>query len=305
MAVHLADDTDSPRLTKAVQWLIAINLAVYFLQVTVVGGQNMLPVLGFQAQELSRSWWTIGTYMFVHGGFWHLALNLYMLYVFGPRVEHAWNATEFTKLYVAAGLGGWLFHLVFARDALLIGSSSAVLGIAMAYATQWRDDEVYLFGVLPLRVKWMVLLLVCLNLIVGMASGGSGGGIAYLAHLGGLAAAWVYLRSASTGARIERFRQRVSPVPDLPDETPRAVPRSMPRAREKGNDIDDIVARSNAAIARRPAQEMPPGEPKPPQRATELDVVLDKISQQGIGSLTSGERRLLEEWSRELRRGES
>ena len=305
MAVHLADDTDTPRLTKAVQWLIAINLAVYFLQVTVVGGQNMLPVLGFQAQDLSRAWWTIGTYMFVHGGFWHIALNLYMLYVFGPRVEHAWNATEFTKFYIAAGLGGWLFHLVFARDALLIGSSSAVLGVALAYATQWPDDEVYLFGVLPLRVKWMVLLLVCLNMIVGMAGGGSAGGVGYLAHLGGLAAAWLYLRSASTGARIERFRQRVSPVPDLPDETPRAVPRSMPRAREKGNDIDDIVARSNAAIARRPAQEMPPGEPKPMQRATELDVVLDKISQQGIASLTSSERRLLEEWSRELRRGES
>ncbi len=166
MAVHLADDTDTPRLTKAVQWLIAINLAVYFLQVTVVGGQNMLPVLGFQAQDLSRAWWTIGTYMFVHGGFWHLALNVYMLYVFGPRVEHAWSATEFTKFYIAAGLGGWLFHLVFARDALLIGSSSAVLGVALAYATQWPDDEVYLFGVLPLRVKWMVLLLVCLNMIV-------------------------------------------------------------------------------------------------------------------------------------------
>ena len=130
----IADDTDTPRLTKAVQWLIAINLAVYFLQVTVVGGQNMLPVLGFQAQDLSRAWWTIGTYMFVHGGFWHLALNIYMLYVFGPRVEHAWSATEFTKFYIAAGLGGWLFHLVFARDALLIGSSAAVLGVALAYA---------------------------------------------------------------------------------------------------------------------------------------------------------------------------
>lgn len=302
--MNFADETETPRLTKAVQWLIAINVAVYFLQVTVVGGQNMLPVLGFQAQDLSRSWWTIGTYMFVHGGFWHIALNVYMLYVFGPRVEHAWSATEFTKFYVAAGLGGWLFHLVFARDALLIGASSAVLGVTLAYATQWPDDEVSLFGVLPLKVRWMVALLVCLNLIVGMTGGGNGGGVAYLAHLGGLAAGWLYLRSASTGARIERFKQRVSPVPDFPDETPRAVPRSMPRAREKGNDIDDIVARSNAAVARRPAAELQPGEGKPVKRASELDIVLDKISQHGIESLTSSERRLLEEWSRELRRSE-
>jgi membrane associated rhomboid family serine protease len=303
MAVTPAEHSYAPRLTRAVQWLIAINVAVYFLQVTVIGAQNMLPALGFQSQDLARSWWTIGTYMFVHAGFWSLALNLYMLYVFGPRLEQSWSASEFTKFYVAAGLGGWLFHLVFAREALLIGSSAAVLGVTLAYALHWPDDEVYLFGLLPLRVKWMVALLAGLNLIVGMAGGGAGGGIAYLSHLGGLAAGWLYLRSASTGARIDRIKQRVSPAPDLPDETPRAVPRSMPRAREKGSDIDEIVARSNAAVSRRPAPDLTP-QNKARQTPSDLDIVLDKISQHGIDSLTSVERRLLEEWSRELRRGD-
>lgn len=300
--MNTANDTESPRLSKAVRWLIAINVAVFFLQVTVLGTQNLLPVLGFQAQDLSRSWWTIGTYMFVHASVWSLALNMYMLYVFGPRVEQAWSATEFTKFYIVAGLGGWLFHLILAREALLLGSSAAVLGVSLAYATQWPEDEVYLFGMLPLKVRWMVALLVCLNLIVGMAASGNEGGVSYLAHLGGMAAGWLYLRSASTGARIERIKQRVSPVPDLPDETPRAVPRSMPRAREKANDIDEIVARSNAALARRPAQESAPKNEGQGQRSSELDLVLDKISQHGIESLTSSERRLLEEWSRELRR---
>lgn len=76
----------------------------------------------------------------------------------------------------------------------------------------------------------------------------------------------------------------------------------MPRAREKANDIDEIVARSNAALARRPAQESAPKNEGQGQRSSELDLVLDKISQHGIESLTSSERRLLEEWSRELRR---
>jgi hypothetical protein len=136
-----------------------------------------------------------------------------------------------------------------------------------------------------------------------MAGGGAGGGIAYLSHLGGLAAGWLYLRSASTGARIDRIKQRVSPAPDLPDETPRAVPRSMPRAREKGSDIDEIVARSNAAVSRRPAPDLTP-QNKARHTPSDLDIVLDKISQHGIDSLTSVERRLLEEWSRELRRGD-
>jgi membrane associated rhomboid family serine protease len=198
MAVTVSDDIDTPRLTKAMQWLLAINVAVFFVQVTVVGAQNMLPLLGFQTHDVARSWWTIVTYMFVHGGFWQLALNMYMLYVLGPRVEHAWSATEFTKLYFAAGLMGWIAHLIFARDALLVGSSSAVLGVALAYAMQWPDDEVFLLGVLPLRVKWMIALLVSLNLIVGMAGGGGSGGVVYLTHLGGFAGAMLYLRMAST-----------------------------------------------------------------------------------------------------------
>lgn len=304
MAVTYTDETDTPRLTKAVQALIAINVAIYFLQLTVVGAHNMLPALGFEARDLSSAWWTIGTYMFVHGGFWHLALNMYTLYLFGPRVEHAWSAGEFTRYYVLCGLGGWFFHLLFARDSLLIGASAAVLGVTLAYATRWPDDEIFLFGIIPLKVKWMMALLVVLNLIGGMAEGGNGGGIAYLAHLGGLAAGWLYLRTSSGSAGLDRFKQRVSPIPDLPDETPpRVIPRSMPRAREKGNEIDEIIARSNAAVARRPIPQVPRTPAKEAKRVSDLDLVLDKISQQGIDSLTSDEKRLLEDMSRELRDG--
>ncbi len=301
MGVTYTDDTDYPRLTKAVQWLIAINVAIYFLQLTVVGSQNMLPALGFEADNLSRAWWTIATYMFVHGGFWHLALNMYTLYIFGPRVEHAWSAGEFTRFYVLCGLGGWFFHLLFARDSLLIGASAAVLGVTLAYAMRWPDDEVYLFGVLPLKVKWLVAGLVVMNIIGGMAE--SHGGVAYLAHLGGLAAGWIYLRTSSGGAGIDRFKQRVSPAPDIPDETPRAVPRSLPRAREKGNEIDEIIARSNAAVSRRQAPQAPPVGVKTTSKMSELDLVLDKISQHGIDSLTHEEKQLLEAMSRELRDG--
>ena len=297
-----AEDLDHPRLTRGVQWVIAINVAIYFLQLTVVGESNMLPALGFQASELSDSWWTIVTYMFVHKGFWHLALNMYMLYVFGPRVEHQWTTGEFVKFYLVSGLGGWLFHLMFARETLLVGASAAVYGVTLAYAMHWPDDEVLVFGVIPLKVKWMVALLVGINLISGMAAGGSGSGVAYMAHLGGLAAAWLYLRSAGTGASIDRLKQRVSSVPDFPEETPRAVPRSAPRAREQRGGIDEVVARSNAQVARRPAPDPTPAPaPKPQSHASELDQLLDKISQHGIGSLTSGERRLLEERARELR----
>lgn len=299
MSYALSDEADYPRVTPAVQWLIAINVAIYFLQLTVVGADNMQQALGFQVRDLGHSWWTIVTYMFAHGGFWHLALNMYTLWLFGPRIEHAWSAGEFSRYYILCGLGGWFAHLLFARNSLLIGASAAVLGVTLAYAMRWPDDEVYLFGVVPLKVKWMVAMLIVANLVGGMTAGEQASGVAYLAHLGGLAAGWLYLRTSSATS-IDRLRQRISQIPEVPDETPRAIPRSLPRSREKVQEIDDIVAKSKAAVARRPA--VAPVVTKPvPKRSDELDIVLDKISEQGLESLTSDERRLLEEMSKKLK----
>ena len=115
-------------------------------------------------------------------------------------------------------------------------------------------------------------------------------------------AAWVFWRTSTAGAGFDRLRQRVSPVPDLPDEAPRAVPRSMPRTRERAREIDEIVAQSQQAVSQRVAPSAPPPLRAPRERLTELDRVLDKISQLGIDSLTSEERRILEERSRELRK---
>jgi hypothetical protein len=199
------------------------------------------------------------------------------------------------------GLGAWLAHLLFVRTGLLIGASGAIYGVMLAYATRWPDEEMFLFGVLPVKVKWLVAGYVMLDVVLAVINGGSVGGTAHLAHLGGALTGWLYLQTRSAQG-LDRLRQRVSQVPDVPDETPRAVPRSLPRPRERVNEIDDIVARSKAVVpARRPA---PVQRPAPlnarPEQA--IDLVLDKISRTGLDSLTSDERRVLEEASRKLRR---
>ena len=295
---YLADEQDPPRMTPAVKWLIAINVAITFLQFTVY--QQMPQLLGFEVGDLQRSWWTIFTYMFVHAGLWHLALNMYTLWLFGLRVEHVWSSGGFSRYYIWCGLGGWLFHLLFIRDGAIVGASAATYGVMLAYAMRWPDDEVLFFGIIPMKVKWLVVLLVVINLVSGIGLGG-GSGTAYFAHLGGLAFGWLYLRTPSAQS-IGRLRQRVSQHPDVPDETPRAIPRSLPRTRERGNEIDEIVAKSKAVVMKR--QPAPPPTPTVKvgdKRAEALNLVLDKISDQGLDSLTSEERRLLEDMSRQLR----
>ena len=244
------------------------------------------------------------TYMFVHGGFLHLALNMYTLFLFGPRVERAWSAGEFTRYYILCGLGGWLFHLLFARDALLIGASAAVLGVMLAYAMRWPNDEVYLFGVMPVKVKWLVAILAVANVVAGIQGASDQTGVAYLAHVGGLAAGWLYLRTSSASTGIDRIRNHVAQAPDYPpDEMPRAVPKSAPRAKEKSEDIDDVIARSKVvASERRAAPTRDASSPgAAPRTMSTLDAVLDKISRQGIESLTRDELDVLEAASRKLR----
>lgn len=298
------DPTQQPRMTPAVQWLLAANIGVYFLQVALIGSENVYRALGLTG-DLAYGWWTPFTYMFVHAGLAHIAFNMFALWMFGPRVEYSWNTRSFTYFYIWCGLGGAVAHLLLQRNAGLIGASAAVSGVMLAYALRWPDEEVYLFGVIPMKTRWLVVWMVVINLAMGVASSPGESGIGWFSHLGGLAFGWIYLRMSSFGG-LDNFRRWVSPVPDEPEDGFRAVPRVKPSNRQQsdrgGSDVDEVVAKSNAIVTR-PARSalLPRAEDSRQHSAERLDVVLDKISKQGIESLTGDEVRLLEEMSRKLR----
>ena len=105
------------------------------------------------------------------------------------------------------------------------------------------------------------------------------------------------MRMATTTA-MDQVRQRVANLPDA-DEPPRAIPRNLPR-RERGDEVDDIVAKSKAIASKR-AVAVTPSARRRDAKAEELNRVLDKISEHGIDSLTSDERKVLEEVSKLLR----
>lgn len=307
------DDHDAPRLTGVVQALIATNIAILFLQWSVVSDADMAMALGVQSDALQRMPWTAVSYMFVHASLWHLALNMYALYSFGPRLAGAMGSRGFALYYVWCGLGGAMAQLLFVRSGVLVGASAGVLGVMFGYAQQWPNEEVALLGIVPMRAWTMVVLFAAANLLLGMLDPGSAAAttspgaverLAYLAHLGGLAFGWLYLRTPPA-ASLERLRQRISPAPDYVDDAPRPIPRTMPRARAQRDEVDEIVAKSRALSApRRPV-------PRPallPARAgddaaTEVDRVLDKISSEGLASLTLEERAVLDEMAQRLRSG--
>lgn len=313
-------ESEQFRLTPTVQAIIALELVAMLAQ-TAVGYPDMRAWLAFDTAGFPGHWWTPVTYMFVHGGLTPLLVNAYALYLFGPRVERHWgtlatndasrpaswtgNASRrFAGFYLLCGLGGVACQLLFFRSGALVGSSAAVFGVMTAYAMQWPDDEVMFLFVFPVRARALVVGLLVFNVVMGVAgtdagtAAAVGTNLAYFAHLGGVFAAYVYMRMASSSPNMDQVRQRVANVPDA-DEPPRAIPRNPPR-RERADEVDDVVAKSKATIAKR-AVAATPSPRRGESRADELDRVLDKISQHGIDSLTSDERNVLEEMSKRLR----
>jgi membrane associated rhomboid family serine protease len=288
----------SPRMTRAVQWLLGLNIGVYFLQLTLFGPNAVYSTLALDPTRFPNTWWTVVTYMFVHAWIAHLAFNMFTLWMFGPRLEQEWGTRTFVQFYLWCGLGGAIAHLVFAHQSSVVGASGAISGVLVAYALSWPDEEVYLFGVIPMRSRWLVLALLAMNVFYALSPGAR---IDWTAHVGGMAFGWVFLKLYTLGG-ITRVKGWVSTVPDESEDMPRAVPRGRLPSRDRARGVDEVVARSNAVVLResKPLQHVPRQE-TPKEYAAKVNRVLDKISQQGIGSLTRDERRLLEDMSRKLR----
>jgi membrane associated rhomboid family serine protease len=299
---NVADFEPGLGITPGVQWLIALNVMVYFVQLTSpVGTADVTAWLGLSAAEFPAHWWTLGTYMFVHAGFAHIATNMVMLWMFGPRVERAFGMRTFLYFYLWCGLGGAIFHLLFVQHGGVIGASGAVVGVVLAYALKWPDDEVYILGVMPIRAVWLAVWTIAWN--VGMAfadlTGYSSGSVAWMTHVGGLVFAWIYLHAPNSSS-FDRIRKRVATVPD--DSNPQPIPKlqRQPKRRDSAPSADDVVARSNAIVRNR-AQPPMLSASNPQARTEDVNALLDKISREGMGSLSGDERELLQEISRKLR----
>jgi membrane associated rhomboid family serine protease len=295
---ELYDAEESPRITRAVQWLLALNIGVYFLQLTLFSQESIYSALALDPARFPGEWWTVITYMFVHAWLAHLAFNMFTLWMFGPRLEHVWGTRTFVQFYLWCGFGGALAHLIFAQHTAVIGASGAISGVLVAYALRWPDEEVYLFGVIPMKSRWLIAAMIGMNIIFALSPGS---GIDWTAHLGGMAFGWLFLKLSSLGG-LTRVRGWVSAVPEESEDMPRAVPRNRSPMRDQARSVDEVVARSNAVILResKPLQHVP-REEAPKEHAAKVNRVLDKISQHGLESLTREEKRLLEEMSRKLR----
>src|SRR5262249_15762396 len=144
--------------------------------------------------------WTIVTYMFLHDGIMHILFNMLGLFFFGPQVEERLGSRQFVTLYFVGGVSGAVLSMFLAPTSAIIGASAAgmmggagaVLGVMLAFAFFWPNAPIYIWGILPVPARILVIVTTLLSLFSGLQ--GSRGGIADFAHLGGYAGAYLYLK---------------------------------------------------------------------------------------------------------------
>lgn len=165
--------------------LMAVNIVVFILQILIPGFTELFALTPETAIN-SLYLWQFFTYMFLHGGMMHITFNMFVLFMFGTVIEHSLGENKYIALYLVAGIGSALIHVMLTgvSDILMLGASGAVFGILAAYGFMFPKSIIFVFPGIPIPAIFAVIGFAVLELIAGIS--GLEPGIANFGHLGGI-----------------------------------------------------------------------------------------------------------------------
>jgi membrane associated rhomboid family serine protease len=199
--------SNSGGLPPAVKWLLISNVGIYLLQffmarLDIAGIFSYFALRPVDVVHLMV--WQLATYMFLHGGIFHILFNMLALWWFGVDLERTFGTRKFLNFYFFCGVGAGVCvviaeYLFGNPKGATIGSSGAIYGILMAYAVLWPDQIISLFGIFPMKMKWFVAIIGAIAFL-GVFTPGSG--VSDVAHLSGLGFGYIYTKAR----RVRGFR---------------------------------------------------------------------------------------------------
>jgi len=192
-----------PRPTPVVKWLLIVNIVVFLLGFLIPQfGVFLLDWFAVWPETLGKSLqiWRLITYQFLHGGLGHIFWNMFILFFFGPMLERFWGSRKFLTFYLICGaMGGILYpllaHIGWLGVAHLIGASGSILGMLAAAAILFPSMIVYLFGIFPMRMSVLAIILAVMSILSVLRPDVSANAGGDAAHLGGMVAGAIYVIS--------------------------------------------------------------------------------------------------------------
>jgi len=200
----------SQRFTDVIKALISINAVLFLLRYFMV---NQFDLLNLGLSSNPKLWQPI-TYMFVHGDFFHIFMNMFVLWMFGTEMESIWGSRKFLQYYFVTGIGSGLIWLSFnlgttyntfmgEKYLTLVGASGAIYGILLAYGLMFPNRKVLIYFLFPIKVKYFVIILAAIAFVSSIDTSGSN--ISHLTHLSGMIIGFVYLKFPNLKSRITMY----------------------------------------------------------------------------------------------------
>ena len=214
-----------PRLfTNAIKVLISINFVIFILQTLSRSESLFFPLFGLVPKLVwsEKMIWQPVTYLFFHGGIWHVLINMFVLWMFGSELERLWGKNHFLKFYFITGVGSGLATMLVNVQSItpVVGASGAVYGVLLAYGLTYPNRTVYLYGIIPIKSLWFVL---GIGFIAFMSSFDNMSQVSHVTHLSGmligyfmikkpikLKGLWFQLRKKTLEYQIQREEKELS-----------------------------------------------------------------------------------------------
>jgi membrane associated rhomboid family serine protease len=202
--IPLRDDIRSEKRPYVTWGFMAACVGVFIYQ-TLSGAQNpraeeaIVNAYGMVPKDIASGHhlWTLLTSMFLHGGFFHIGGNMLYLWIFGDNVEDAFGHVWFFIVYLFTGVVGSLLQIVLMPGSIVptIGASGAISGVMGAYFVLFPRARVltlipifFFIRLIYLPAPLLLGFWILIQVISGCGSApGTGGGVAYFAHIGGFA----------------------------------------------------------------------------------------------------------------------
>ena len=222
----IGDENQAGR-TPLVTWaLIGLNALAFFLELsqgseralqTFVTAWGVVPREYSTGQDLPPGiplpfWSTLVTSMFLHGGWAHLGGNMLYLWIFGDNLERLMGHARYAVFYLVTGIAAGLAHIVFNSGSTIpsVGASGAISGILGGYMLLFPRNRVKVLtrgGVAHVPAFVMLGLWIVIQFLSGVGSMArteqtEGGGVAYMAHIGGFVAGLVLVKLFAAGRNL-------------------------------------------------------------------------------------------------------
>jgi membrane associated rhomboid family serine protease len=188
------------RLPLGVKFLLISNTLIFLLQYFTPSGSGLdvlFQHLALIPAEVIRRFflWQLVTYLFLHGGVWHIVINMLTLWMFGKDLETTWGTRRFMRFYFFCGIGAGvcvvLANYLFGNPNIgTIGASGAIYGILLVSAVLW-PDRIIIFYIFPIKLKYFVMIF---GAIAFLGAANLSSGVSDVAHLSGMGFGYLFLK---------------------------------------------------------------------------------------------------------------